>query len=287
MHICHEAQSKRLYQREIADCLRTDNMPVSTMVKIISLANSRRREEFSRAAAEATLPWSFFDGYTKIAEPLRYSPENAARYFGRPLTPGEVGCYTSHFKLWEEFLRSSDDQMVVMEEDVIADWKALERLTREDLDRRAIHILRLFSTHPFPFDLCVNRFLSPHAHLVRVRGLVLGTQAYIVTRRGAEALLNACTDVVRPIDWEMSRYWSYRIPNYCIAPYPVLERYGASAIGQADRERALDKKGSSQVARFLFRLCDRLVRERFNRSYMKSNPFGKTHDSGPAYIDAP
>ena len=80
---------------------------ISTTVKVISLANSRRRDEFSRAAAEAALPWSFFDGFTKIAGPLRYAPENAARYFGRPLTPGEIGCYTSHFKLWEEFLHSS------------------------------------------------------------------------------------------------------------------------------------------------------------------------------------
>jgi glycosyl transferase, family 25 len=259
---------------------------ISTTVKIISLANSRRREEFSRAAAEATLPWSFFDGFTKIAEPLQYSSENAARYFGRPLTPGEIGCYTSHFKLWEDFLHSSVDQMIVMEEDVIADWKALERLAREDLGRHNIDILRLFSTHPFPFDFCVNRFLSPHAHLVRVRGLVLGTQAYIVTRRGAEALVKAAPKIVRPIDWEMSRYWTYRIPNYCISPYPVMERYGVSAIGQADREQALEKKGSNRLARFLYRIRDRLARERFNRRHMKPYPFGKTHDSGPVFIDA-
>jgi glycosyl transferase family 25 len=262
-------------------------MTISTMVKVISLANSRRREEFSRAAADSCLPWTFFDGYIQSAAPLRYSPQNAVRYFGRPLTPGEIGCYTSHFKVWEEFLHSSADQMIVMEEDVIADWKALERLAREDLCRHDIHILRLFSTHPFPSDLCVNRFLSPHAHLIRVRGLVLGTQAYIVTRRGAEALFKAATEIVRPIDWEMSRYWSYRIPNYCIAPYPVVERYGVSAIGQADREQTLEKKGSSRLGRFLYRLRDRLARERFNRWQMKPNPFGKTRDSGPVFIDAP
>jgi glycosyl transferase family 25 len=263
-----------------------DDMAVSTTVKIISLANSPRREEFSRAATEASLPWTFFDGHTKLAEPLRYSAENAVRHFGRPLTPGEIGCYTSHFKLWEEFLRSSGDQMIVMEEDVIADWKALERLARENLARHDIHILRLFSTHPFPSDLCVNRFLSPHAHLLRVRGLVLGTQAYIVTRRGAEALLKAAAEIVRPIDWEMSRYWVYRLPNYCVAPYPVLERYGVSAIGQADREAALEK-GSSRLGRLLYRLGDRLAREGFNRRRMKPHPFGKTRDSGPAFVDIP
>lgn len=262
-------------------------MTVSTTVRVISLANSGRREQFSHTATDASLPWEFFDGYAQIAQPLRYSPEDAIRYFGRPLTPGEIGCYTSHFKLWEEFLRSPSQQLVVMEEDVIADWKAVERLAREDLARRDIHVLRLFSTHPFPRDFCVYRFLSPHAHLVRVRGLILGTQAYIVTRRGAEAMLKAATKVVRPIDWEMSRYWSYGVTNYCISPFPVLERYGVSAIGHAGRELALEKKGSRVATRLLYRLRDRLAREWFNQWQMRSSPFGKAHDSGPAYIDIP
>jgi glycosyl transferase, family 25 len=262
-------------------------MTVFTTVKVISLANSRRREEFSQAAADASLPWEYFDGYMQIAQPLRYSAEDAIRHFGRPLTPGEIGCYTSHFKLWEDFLRSPSQQLIVMEDDVIADWKAVERLAGEDLARRDIHILRLFSTHPFPFDFCLYRFLSPHAHLVRVRGLILGCQAYIVTRRGAEAMLNAATQVVRPIDHEMSRYWSYGVINYCISPWPVLERYGVSSIGQAERELTLEKKGSRVAIRFLHRLRDRLARELFNRWHMKSSPFGKTHDSGPAFIDRP
>jgi glycosyl transferase, family 25 len=262
-------------------------MTVSTTVKVISLADSGRREEFSRAAADASLPWQFFDGYAQIAQPLRYSPQDAIRYFGRPLTPGEIGCYTSHFKLWEDFLRSPSQQLVVMEEDVIADWKAVERLAREDLASRDIDILRLFSTHPFRFDFCVYRFLSPHAHLVRVRGLILGTQAYIVTRRGADALLKAATQIVRPIDWEMSRYWSYGVTNYCISPYPVLERYGVSGIGHAGRELVLEKSGSRVAIRFLYRLRDRLARERFNRWRMKPFPFGKAPDTGPAFIDIP
>ena len=260
---------------------------MSTTVRVISLADSRRREEFSRAAADACLPWEFFDGYAELAQPLHYSPEDAVRYFGRPLTPGEIGCYTSHFKLWEEFLISPSQQLVVMEEDVIADWKAVERLAREDLAKRGIHVLRLFSTHPFPFDFCVYRFLSPHAHLVRVRGLILGTQAYMLTRHGAEALLRAATKVVRPIDWEMSRYWSYGVTNYCISPYPVLERYGVSGIGHAGRELELEKKGTRVAIRFLYRLRDRLARERFNRWQMKPSPFGKAPDSGPAFIDLP
>jgi glycosyl transferase family 25 len=262
-------------------------MTVSTTVKVISLANSRRRVEFLQTASDVDLPWEFFDGYTQIAQPLCYSPQDAVRYFGRPLTPGEIGCYTSHFKLWEDFLRSPSEQLVVMEEDVVADWKAIERLSREPLAKRNIHILRLFSTHPFPFDFCVYRFLSPHAHLIRVRGLTLGTQAYIVTRLGAQALLKAATTVVRPIDWEMSRYWAYGITNYCISPYPVLERYGVSGIGQAGRELELEKKGSRVALRFFYQIKDRLARERFNRWQMKPSPFGKTTDSGPAFIDIP
>jgi hypothetical protein len=85
----------------------------------------------------------------------------------------------------------------------------------------------------------------------------------------------------------MSRYWSYGVTNYCISPYPVLERYGVSGIGQAGRELTLEKKKSRVAIRFLHRLRDRLARERFNRWQMKSSPFGKSHDSGPAFIDIP
>jgi GR25 family glycosyltransferase involved in LPS biosynthesis len=95
-----------------------------------------------------------------------------------------------------------------------------------------------------------------------------------VTRRGAEALLNAATQIVRPIDCEMSRYWSYGVANYCISPCPLLEPYGVSGIGQAERELALEKKGSHVAIRFLHRLRDRHARELFNRWHMKSSPFG-------------
>lgn len=42
-------------------------MTVTTAVKVISLAISRRREEFSQAAADTSLPWEFFDGYVQIS----------------------------------------------------------------------------------------------------------------------------------------------------------------------------------------------------------------------------
>jgi hypothetical protein len=49
-----------------------DDTTVSTTVRVISLADSGRREDFSQAAADASLAWEFFDGYVQIAEPLRY-----------------------------------------------------------------------------------------------------------------------------------------------------------------------------------------------------------------------
>jgi hypothetical protein len=67
----------------------------------------------------------------------------------------------------------------------------------------------------------------------------------------------------------------------------VLERYGVSGIGQAGRELVLEKKGGRVAARLLYRLGDRLARERFNLCQMKSSQFGKSQDSGPAFIDMP
>jgi glycosyl transferase, family 25 len=258
---------------------------VTSAIRVISLPHSPRRAQFAAAAGDTELPWAFFDGYTALTAPLQYDAAVAARRFGRPLSPGEIGCYTSHYKLWEAFLASDARQIIVMEEDVIADWAAIARLARHDFSGDGIDILRLFSTHPFPFDLSVQRFLSPHAHLLRVRGLFLGTQAYLLTRKGAEALMRLGHCVAMPVDWAMSRYWSYGAANYCLFPFPVLERYGISGIGHGGRGEIFPLSAGDRLARLLHRLKDRAKRAYVNRIRFPRHPFGPTAAVGKPYIE--
>src|SRR5271155_520168 len=116
-------------------------MPVSTIIKVISLPGSPRRPQFKTAANESGVSWQFFDGYTSLAAPLEYDARTAIRHFGRELTIGEIGAFTSHYKAWEEFLLSDSEQLIVLEDDVVVDWGALARLAAHGFARKDIHIL--------------------------------------------------------------------------------------------------------------------------------------------------
>jgi glycosyl transferase family 25 len=259
---------------------------ISTTVKVIALSQSvERRTTFSASAKDADVAWEFFAGYTEIASPLSYDPRLAVKQFGRPLTAGEIGCYTSHYKAWESLTNSTDDQMIVLEDDVIVDWPAMARLAEYNFHKNKIDILRLFTTHTFPFDIAIHRFISPHSHLLRNRGLILGTQGYLVTRRGAEALLSTGTVVASPVDWVMSRYWKYRVPNYCLFPFPIIERYAQSTIGGGIRESKHPATALDYAAKLVWKIKNRITREYMNLVVFKANPFGETLDVGAPYIE--
>lgn len=256
-----------------------------TKIWVVSLERAaERRAQFSEAAAACTVDWEFYAANTGVVAPLTYDEGLTIRQFGRPLSPGELGCYTSHFKLWELFLQSDYDQAIILEDDILVDWLALNRLAGFDFHAGKIDILRLFSTHPFPYSLATLRFMSPHSHLVKNEGLFLGTQGYLVTRAGAEALLTTGNVVTAPVDWVMSRYYEYRVINYCLLPYPILERYAPSHIGSA-RESGHAVSAADKINRLTYRIRNRLKRAAFNRSVLRNSSIAPHGDAGDAYID--
>ena len=104
-----------------------------TLVLVISLADAaERRAGFAERARVTTLPWKFFDAHRELGAGLTYRPDEAVVAKGRPLTPGELGCYSSHYHAWLALLDSQAAQMIVLEDDTIVDWTFLEKLATVD-----------------------------------------------------------------------------------------------------------------------------------------------------------
>lgn len=208
-----------------------DHAP-ATMVRVISLRDAdERRQAFTVAAADAGLPWSFFDAARDAQPPLAYLPERALVAAGRLLRPGEVGCYASHFEVWRAFLASDARQLLVFEDDVMVDWPAVRRLVAMDLAAMDVHILKLFASYPTRSRTVLHKLYSDHSHLVQLRGYSYGTQAYLLTRDAAQRLVAGCAVVDMPIDWAMSRYWRHGHAVHALVPSPVIERMLPSSIG--------------------------------------------------------
>lgn len=258
---------------------------VSTKVVVISMPGAiERRSEFLRHAAKTDLQWCFFDALEEPIPPLKHDINLTRIHTGRSLRKGEVGCYSSHFQVWNEFVASGEEQLIVLEDDVLADWSALARLARERLSHYNINILRLFATHPVHGRIERFKLLSDHTHLMRVAGTCYGTQAYLLSREAAKALVNSCSGLTMPIDWAMSRYWAYGIANHAMIPFPVVERLVASTIGHDNAEGVVHH--NSLVHRIL-RLGWRLL-ERSRRMYVdisRFDPFVRSvRDTGPAML---
>jgi glycosyl transferase family 25 len=201
----------------------------STLIKVISLATDyERRAEFRMRAISTGLDWSFFDACTELSADLQYCTDDALIHRGRVLTLGELGCYASHYQLWQEFLATDQRQLLVLEDDTIVDWRFVQQLIGTDLSTAGIDYLRLFSKalgKPTVIAPFMDRYLIENV------AYSSGTQAYLVTRAGAAFLLAHLRRVRAPIDDSLDHGWRGSLPTLAVYPAPVIEIAGESRIG--------------------------------------------------------
>jgi glycosyl transferase family 25 len=260
-------------------------MAPETAIRVISLEESTdRRSEFSQQVFPSDLDWSFFSAYKSIVSPLGYNDRGAIRGCGRALLLPEIGCYVSHFKCWEWLANSEYNQVIILEDDTIADWRAIAQLSLINLSSYKIDLLRLFATHPIECNIVMYRFLAPNCHLVRTTGWCLGTQGYMLTKAGARRLVEKYYHIRIPVDFVLMRYWEHRLGSYSLFPFPIIERHASnSTIGE--RAPVTHAAFLDRAIRFSWRIRDRVRREYFDRWTAERWPLGPTIDAGPAFIN--
>jgi glycosyl transferase family 25 len=150
--------------------------------------------------------------------------------------PGEVGCYLSHLKAMEEFLRTDAPWCVILEDDVEVRPECLEVLAalgkQDDWD-----LIKLFCFHS---GLPVRkRALTVTHHLVVHLTRTTSSAAYAVNRRAAEILLKSMRPVTEQVDHALDRPWETGLRIRGVRPMPVtLAATSAnSTIGYADRDQ--------------------------------------------------
>jgi glycosyl transferase family 25 len=206
---------------------------LQTLVLVISLADAaERRAGFAERARFTTLPWKFFDAHRELGPGLTYDPDEAVVAKGRPLMPGELGCYSSHYYAWQALLDSGAAQMIVLEEDTLVDWAFLERLAAVDFSALEVSYLRLFARRPGTFRRHGKAIEAQH-YLIEYAGYAHGTQGYVLTRAGADRFLRHCRRVRRPVDIELDRAWDHGVPSLAVFPFPLTEISDGSTIGTA------------------------------------------------------
>jgi glycosyl transferase family 25 len=196
---------------------------------IISLRSQEGRRRHMTAQMEAfQLPWSLFEARTSEKPPIPYAEDEAALDWRGPLTPGEIGCFASHYACLSEFVQQQTARYrIVIEDDVQLDpgfW--YDRLPSL-MDACSLDYLRLFAKYPFKHRLVA---IFGRRYIVRYRSGPLGTQGYVISQEGARRFLKSVDRISRPIDWEIDRYWHHGLPPYTLGPHPLFEKEQTSTI---------------------------------------------------------
>ncbi len=150
------------------------------------------------------------------------------RYF-RPLAKGEAGCYLSHRACWQRVLDQQLDWAIIVEDDVdltpaFADVPAAVAAIRGRWDM--IKLSNGWRPRRMWPLATVGGF-----QVMAYYKIPAGTQSYVVSRRGAERLLQQTDEVRRPVDVDLQCWWEHGLEIVGLAPFTVSSpKHGESEI---------------------------------------------------------
>lgn len=179
---------------------------------------------------------------------------------------GEVGCYLSHLKVLETFLRTDAPWCVVLEDDVEV-LPACVDVLRSLSEKNDWDLVKLFNFHSgMPVR---KRALGPDHHLVVHLVRTTSSAAYVVNRRAAETLLKSMRPISEQVDHALDRPWETGLRVRGVRPMPVVLAPVAattSTIGYQDKTHSNRTFGKSvrlflsrakkEIARFGYGLFD-------------------------------
>lgn len=207
-----------------------DGLPVY-LINLPRASDRRQRMEVRLAALG--LPYIVIPGVDGKAESGRLLANTDIpafrRNMGREILIGGLGCYHSHLLVWEQFLASSAEVALVLEDDIIFhdDFRnALELalLARDHWDLLKLNKIRaklpISQGRVGPYDLM--SYLGPNT----------GTGAYLVNRKTAAKLLQGMRRVTRATDHEINRYFVHDFRLRGLEPFPSHPEDGESLIAE-------------------------------------------------------
>lgn len=179
------------------------------------------------------------------------------RRHGRRILPGEYGCYRSHLIALRQFLASSHDAAIIVEDDIALDGAFMERASAV---RKAVPDADMIK-------LVNHRWKGFRAHVRSARGDRVGrclfgpqgsTACYLVTRHGAEKILKSLSIMSLPWDVAVERGWDNRTSVFSTAVnlvgFSKLQR--ETMIGRRRDYLAAKLDGWKRLPAHLFRTTD-------------------------------
>lgn len=241
--------------------------PSDVKVVVLTLRKSKDRQARIKSLLDdARVPFEFFwgiDGREDSDPSLSmYDKKKRLSAKGQEMSPGQLGCFASHYNIWMSCVRENRS-FIVIEDDVLLDkQKFLAFIQSLKSLPEGIECLRLFENktrnhkryHIAKFD---------DFGILRYTKGPMSTMGYFLTPAAAKKFISSADPIFLPVDIYMDRYWVNGV--LCLGvepPFITHDSQFESIIGYKVRSER-----RSLLIRFhreLFTLTERVRRYIFN-----------------------
>ena len=189
-------------------------------IVVISLPTATARRASASGQLEAlNLQYQFFDAVDGRSEQHalfdRYDAEAFVIHYGRPATPGELGCYASHYLVWEYCVQLGKPILVLEDVFLLAEFflNAFS-ICSQLIDEQGYIRLQQTLKSKARFEKQIGEFA-----LVKYTKSPQGGLCYALTPAVAGKFMEHSARFVYPLDVFVRHFWIHRIPLYGLTPY--------------------------------------------------------------------
>jgi glycosyl transferase family 25 len=235
---------------------------------VINLAfDTARRAHMQAQLAAAGIEAEFtpaVDGRSlSQADRAGYDRARALRVYGVDMTPNEIGCYLSHYRLYQRMVEQGIEAALILEDDVAVDpgLRGIVAALMAQPDWLVVRLESLRGRVREPRNARERGTLMADlgvGGLYRLNTHPLGLGGYLIRLEGARRMLAYGARMFMPIDQTMDRFWENGVEPYVVRPFPVrqLQQAFGSSIGERDPGRYRASGLRVRIGRRLQRIAD-------------------------------
>lgn len=151
------------------------------------------------------------------------------------MTPTEVGCYLSHYRLIKDAYCKGLARVCILEDDVALEpgfGKIFRELEALPEDYEMIRLMAL--------KIRKRKLLQPLGHgshhLIRPERGLLGTQGYMINRKGMQKFLAHASRIFEAIDKVFDHFYEFDLRQFGVEPHIIWEVAQPSSVIKSSRK---------------------------------------------------
>ena len=145
------------------------------------------------------------------------------RKHGRDITNGEIGCFLSHYGLWERIACAKHECALVLEDDAVWGDDFADVIGHVVNCGWEWEVVLLSHFHAQPDALLVCELGGARKLVRHGRYPGITTASYLIRPSGARKLREHCRIIREPLDCMYVRYWRHGAVFYHVDPPPVWQ----------------------------------------------------------------